>query len=229
MPDYNKAFNTIQKEFDWLPVFVTRATANIVQTLREKFPNGLDNIILEIKSCSSFMFEKYERTGVADPKHKLQNFHYLKCKNMPEGHIVYISKDDARMLEIGVLNPSLVEDNYKKDIEIMTNYLASNERPPLEKSIVFDSDFCSFSANYKIGYSNYLTMLYNLKNQMEFDTIYKPIAERWNRVIGRIEEGKEMTDNNLEAIEEMKKYDFDIEEIKKFIKPKEATNDNQKL
>ncbi len=211
MPDYNKAFNTIQKEFDWLPAFVTRATANIVQTLREKFPNGLDNIILEIKSCSSFMFEKYERTGVSDPKHKLQNFHYLKCKNMPEGHIVYISKDDARMLEIGVLNPSLVENDYKKDIETMTNYLNGGEQPPLEKFIVFDKDFGTFSANYKIGYSQYLTMLYNLKNQMEFDTIYKPIVERWNRVVQRKIDGKEFTDNNKMALDEMKAQGFDLD------------------
>ena len=213
MPDYNKAFNTIQKEFDWLPVFVTRATANIVQTLREKFPNGLDNIILEIKSCSSFMFEKYERTGISDPKHKLQNFHYLKCKNMPEGHLCYISKDDARMLEVGVLNPSLVEDDYKKDIETISNFVVNNIQPPKEKYIIFDKDWGTFSANWKVGYSNYLTMLYKLENQKEFDDLYKPIAERWNRVLQRVIDKKELTANNQEAIKEMKEYGFDIDNL----------------
>lgn len=211
-PDYEKAFSTIQKEFAWLPEFIGRATANIIQTLKEKYPDGLVDIVLEIKSCSSFMFEVYEKKS-ASPQHKLQLFHYLKCKNMPEGHIVYISKDDARMLEIGVLNPSLVEDDYKKDIEQMTYFIKQKEQPPLEKPIVFDKMMESFSANWKVGYSNYLTMLYDLKTQKDFDDKYKPVAERWNRVLGRIEEKKEMTDNNKEALQEIKDWGFDIDKI----------------
>ena len=136
-PDYEKAYSTIQKEFDWLPEFISRATANIIQTLKTEYPNGLTNIILEIKSCSSFMFELYEKNGNANPQHKMQLFHYLKCKNMPEGHIVYISKDDARMIEIGVLNPSLIENNYKNDIENISNYVLNKIEPPKEKFIVF--------------------------------------------------------------------------------------------
>jgi hypothetical protein len=213
-PDYEKAFDTIHREFDWLPEFISRATANIIQSLREEYPDGLANIILEIKSCSAFMFERYEKNGNADLKHKLQNFHYLKAKSMPEGHIVYISKDDARMLEVGVLNPSLLENDYKKDIETISHYVLNNIEPPKEKFIVFDKDWGQFSANYKVGYSSYLTHLYNFENQKAFDDIYKPIVERWNRVLGRICGSKEMTDNNREAIDEMAKEGFDIEEIK---------------
>jgi len=217
-PDYEKAFSTIQKEFDWLPEFISRATANIIHTLKTEYPNGLADIILEIKSCSSFMFELYEKNGNANPQHKMQLFHYLKCKDMPEGHIVYISKDDARMIEIGVLNPSLIENNYKNDIENISNYVLNKIEPPKEKFIVFDEDWGKFSANYKVGYSNYLTMLYGFENQLCFDNQYKPIVERWNRVLGRITEEKEMTDNNKEAMEEMAKEGFDIEKIKKEIK-----------
>ena len=216
-PDYEKALSTIQKEFDWLPEFISRATANIIQTLREKYPDGLANIILEIKSCSSFMFEKYERDNQANPSHKLQLFHYLKCKNMPEGHIVYISKDDARMLEVGVLNPSLVEDDYKKDIETISNFVMNKTEPPKEKYIIFDKDWGSFSANWKVGYSNYLTLLYGLENQKAFDDLYKPIVERWNRVLQRVIDKKDLTDNNKEAIAEMESKGFSFEEIKKSI------------
>ena len=219
-PDYEKAFSTISKEFDWLPEFISRATANIIQSLRVKYPDGLANIILEIKSCSSFMFEKYEREGNANPQHKLQLFHYLKCKNMPEGHIVYISKDDARMLEVGVLNPSLIEDMYKKDIETISNYVQNKIEPPKEKFIIFDKDWGSFSANWKVGYSSYLTLLYNFENQKAFDDIYKPIVERWNRVLQRIIDGKEMTENNQAAISEMAKEGFEIDKIVPFVNKK---------
>jgi len=207
-PDYEKALFTINTEFSWLPEFIGRATKNIIEYLRNNYPEGLEEIILEVKSCSSFMFENYEK-GKSSPNHRLQLFHYLKAKQKQEGHIVYICKDDARMIEIGILNPSVVEEEYKKDIEQMTYFITKDERPPLENFIVYDNDFNKFSANYKVGYSQYLTMLYGLKDQKEFDDKYKPIITRWNRVLGRIEEGEKMTDNNLQAIEEIKKAGFE--------------------
>jgi len=227
-PDYQKSISILQKEFDWLPPFIAKATKAIVERLSKEHPEGLSKIVLEIKSCSSFMYEKYERMGTADIKHKLQNFHYLKAKNEGEGHIVYISKDDARLLEIGITNPSPLEDVYKADIEQMTKYLSAKERPPLEKPILFDEVDGSFTSNYKIAYSPYLTFLYGIKDQKEVDDKYKPMVERWNRVLGRICEGKEMTKNNLEAIEEMKKEGFDIERIKPFLKKEVCDEATQK-
>ena len=219
-PDYDKASNAVQ-EFNWLPEFITTATLNIVNNLKEQYPNGLKNIILEIKSCSSFMYEVYEKKGTASPQHKCQAFHYLKAKNMDEAHIVYVSRDDARILEVGVMNPSLVEDDYFNDIKKITEHIKTSTRPEIEKPLVFDSTLGKFSANWKCGYSQYLTMLYGLENQMAFDNTYKPIAERFNRVLGRIEEGKELTDNNQKALEEMQKWGFDVEKIKETVK-KEA-------
>ena len=86
-----------------LPEFFGRATSKIVEYLSKNYPQGLNEIVLEIKSCSSFMFERYEKTG-PDPHHQLQAFHYLKGKGMREAHIVYICRDDLRLLEFGVLN-----------------------------------------------------------------------------------------------------------------------------
>jgi len=212
-PDYDKASYAL-KEVDWLPPFVSLAALNIVDKLKKQFPNGLKNIILEIKSCSSFMFDNYEKSENASPQHKCQNFHYLKAKDMPEGHIVYISKDDARILEIGVFNPSVVENDYKEDIIAISNYIQNDVHPPLEKSISYDSGFMKFSVNWKVAYSPYLTMLYGFQNQMEFDEKYKPIVERWNRVLVRFQEGKTLTDNNKEAIEEMRENGFEIENLK---------------
>jgi hypothetical protein len=217
-PDISKALDLINKEFTWLPEFISRATANIVQRLVEEHPEGLENIILEIKSCSSFMFEKYEKDGKASPQHKSQLFHYLKAKNMAEGHIVYICKDDARMLEIGVYNPSEAENFYKKDIETMSNFVYNDIEPEKEKPIVYDDDWGKFSANWKVGYSTYLTKLYGLADQKEFDDKFKPTVERWNRVAERIRDNKEMTDKNKEVLEEIVKEGFDIELITKGVK-----------
>lgn len=212
-PDYDKAANTINNEFNWLPEFVTKATLNIVNKLKEQYPNGLTEVTLEIKSCSAFMFELYERNGTGSPQHKCQDFHYLKAENRDEGHIVYISRDDARILEIPVFNPSVVENLYKTDIQTITNYLKNNEQPPNEKFIVYDADLKKFSANWKVAYSQYLTMLYNFRDQAEFDETYKPVAERWNRVLGRVARGEKMTDKNKAALEEMAQEGFDVQQI----------------
>ena len=221
-PDYDKASSIIQHDFNWLPEFVTNATKNIVLGLKEQFPDGLPEIILEIKSCSSFMFERYETLNTASINHQLQEFHYLKASNMHEGHITYICKDDARIIEIPVFNPSPLEDVYKADIERLTMYFLEDNQPPPEQVIVFD-EFNKFSANWKVAYSQYLTYLYGFKDQFEFDSQYKPLAERWNRVLGRIKEGKEMTDNNLKALDEMRECGFDVNEItNKIIKESEV-------
>ncbi len=132
---------------------------------------------------------------------------------MKEGHIVYISKDDARLLEFGVFNPSSVEDDYRTDIETMTKFLKGDITPPKEKPIVFSEDFNKFSANFKVGYSQYLTKLYGLKNQHEFDSKYKPTVEKWNRVIGRIKDEKDMTDKNKDILTDIREQGFDIDRI----------------
>jgi len=217
-PDYEKSIAVISSEFNWLPEFISRATKNIVLNLKEKYPNGLEKIVLEIKSCSSFMFERYEANQTGSRQHKMQLFHYLKSDFMEEGHLVYVCKDDARLLEVGVLNPSAVETDYHADIEKISGYIQGGEQPPLEKFIIFDEEFKQFSANWKVGYSNYLIHLYKLENQKAFDDLYKPVVERWNRVLGRIAEGKEMTENNLGAIKEVEKAGFNFEEIKAQIK-----------
>lgn len=217
-PNYERSIDLIQREFSWLPPFIKDATLNITNTFKNKYPGGLKEIVLEIKTCSSFMFEIYERQNSASPHHCMQLFHYLKAKDMSEGHIVYISKDDCRILELGIFNPSSVEKHYKEDIEKMTYFVRKEEMPPKEKPIVFDKEFKKFSANWKVGYSNYLTMLYSLENQMEFDNKYKPIAERMNRVLGRIKEGKEMTDKNKDVLKEIEQLGFKLEEIKEAVK-----------
>ncbi len=208
-PDWGKAHSRIE-ELE-LPPFLIKASNDIINHFRNNYPDGLNTVILEVKSCSAFMFERYLHSQRAGANHRAQGFHYLKATDKPEAHILYISKDDARMLEIGIANPSYVEDEYKTLIERMTHYINANERPPLEKIIVFDEEFGKFSVNWKVKYSGYLTMLYGFKNQNTVDEIFKGTTAKWNRVITRCVEGKKMTKLNLEVIDDVKREvkDFD--------------------
>lgn len=212
-PDYKKAEAELERlESAGFPPVFLKIAKNIVDNFIQKFPFGMNQIVLEVKSCSSFMYDNYERSGTGSMNHMLQTFHYLKAKEMYEGHVVYISKDDLRMLEIAVFNPSPIEAIYKEDIATMTAYIDADERPPLEKEIVFDEQFCKFSHNWKVGYSNYLSMLYGFENQKEFDDKNRPMVAKWNRVYQRCLDDKTMTAANKEVIAEITKAFPNFEE-----------------
>ena len=124
------------------------------------------------------------------------------------------------MLEFYVGNPSQIEDVYKQDISDMTAYLKMEVEPKKEDIILFDKEDFSFSGNWKVAYSNYLTKLYGYKNQMEYEEWYKPLVARFNRTFRRIVEENKMTDKNLEAIKEMKTYFDDFDDFVKLAKAK---------
>lgn len=209
-PDWEKA----QAEIQWLnlPEFFNRATLAIMRHFQERYPDGLAPIVLEIKSCSTFMYERYEQYGLQTAKsHALQLFHYLKAKNEREGHLVYICKDDLRMLELGVLNPSWVEELYRKDIENLTAFIKNDKRPPLEKEIVWNEDTNKFSTNWRVEYSQYLEMLYRYKEPIDYREKWDKTVAQWNRTLGRCIKGDKMTDLNKQTIEEIKQFGFDFE------------------
>lgn len=169
---------------------------------------------LELKSLSSFMFEGLERSGRALAQHRLQLFHYLKATGFPMGTIVYICRDDCRMMEFNVrLDDQAVELEYKTYIEAISEYYYKDEMPPLEEPIVFNEDLGRFSKNNGVAWSPYLTKLYGIADQAEFDEKYQKTPERWNRVLGRAKTNKAMTKKNLEVIEEIRAAGFDIDAI----------------
>jgi ribosomal protein S16 len=190
-----------------LPEMLSRASLAIVDHLEGIYgTDALKTIILEAKSISSFMMDRYEVTGQANPNHRCQLFHYLKGKNMREGHVVYICRDDCRMLELGVFNPSQVETEYKKDLEEITYYIENQTEPRKESEVLFDESVFSFQKNWKVEYSNYLTKLYGFEEPIHYREKWdKPVAAM-NRVFKRCVTGAKMTDLNLKVIEGAKRH-----------------------
>ena len=204
-PDWAKARAEIDRL--GLPEMLSRASLAIVDNLESTFGNeSLRKIILEAKSISSFMMDRYEATGQANPNHRCQLFHYLKGKDMREGHVVYICRDDCRMLELGVFNPSQVETEYKQDLEQITYYIETQTEPRKEDEVLFDETIFSFQKNWRIEYSGYLTKLYGFKEPMDYREKWdKPVAAM-NRVFKRCVTGAKMTDLNLKVIEQSKRH-----------------------
>ena len=211
IPEIEKAKEELER-MELPPSFYKGFNA-VIQHLKTTYPNGLGIKPLEIKSTSAFMFDALERTGLALKIHRLQACHYLISQKMPQANIVYICRDDMRMMEMPVLL-NAVEPEYRQYIEGISKFYKDDERPPLEKPIIFDEDMKKFSKNNQVAWSGYLTMLYGLKDQAEFDERYQRTAEKWNRVLGRVKLGKKMTPKNEEALKEVAEAGFDIEEIK---------------
>lgn len=204
-PDWEKARSEVSKI--GLPDAINRASLAIIDNLQASYGNEtLKTIILECKSVSSFMMDRYEALQVANPNHRCQIFHYLKGKQLDEGHVVYVCKDDCRMLEIGIFNPSEVEEEYKKDLMEITYYIQHQTEPHKEEEVLFDDTVFSFQKNWKVEYSGYLTRLYGYKDPIDYRERWdKPVASM-NRVFKRCVSGAKMTDLNLKVIENAKKY-----------------------
>jgi hypothetical protein len=210
-PDYEKWKNEMA-QLDLPDVFL-RAGDRIMKYFAENYPDGLTEMPLEIKSVSAFMFEALEKKKSSSKMHRLQTFHYLKSENRPIATIVYICRDDLRMMEFLVENPSETENEYREAIEKISKYHLSNEKPPLENPIEFSEDIGKFAKNFNVAYSGYLTMLYGFKDQAEFDAKYTPIVSRWNRVMARIKAGDNMTDKNKEVIKEIEDAGYNLKEL----------------
>lgn len=178
----------------------------------------LNEIVIECKSVGSFMFPRYEATQKPSKGHSKQIFHYLISQQRNEGHVTYISKDDSLMLEFPVwLSDKNVEADYKASIELLTNYYNNKIEPPKEELIVFQEDTGSFSKNWRVEYSNYLTMFYGFETPRDYSDAVKGDVSLFNRSLKRavmVDMGKttptgkpiQLTKNNLDGLEKLKAF-----------------------
>ena len=182
-PKYDEALSNVDALH--LPPLLGRAGRAVVEYLQARYPEGMEPIVLEIKSQSVFVFDAMERTGKASRNHRLQLFHYLKALGHQSGKIIYICRDDLRLREVEVFNDAETEEEYRKEIAEVSRVFLKNEQVPLESCIIYDEDTEKFSKNWQVAYSAYLTKLYGFKDQMEYDEIYVPMATRFNGALKR--------------------------------------------
>lgn len=169
-----------------LPDMFYRGFEQIIEHLEANYPNGLGDKPLEVKSLSSFMFDLIERSKRSLKAHRLQLLHYMIAGNYPVGHIIYICRDDCRMIEMVVVLNDETRAEYEEAVALRSGYYLRDEMPPLEQPIVWDEDIKKFSKNNMgMAYSMYLTKLYGFKDQMEFDEKYSSLTIRYNSALKR--------------------------------------------
>lgn len=196
-----------------VPPFFFKAMDNFLQKYKGR---KLLDVIAEIKSVSSFMMEKIQKTGAPMYHHAFQNFHYVYGNDMglTEGKLLYICKDDCIMEEFPIHNNEEMLALYKADIKTMTKYYKAGFdpkdptklMPPREPLVLFEEGVWKFSKNWNVEYSDYLQFLYGYLTPEAYRMAWQYKVSSWNRVFKRCVKGDKMTPKNLEAIADAKPY-----------------------
>lgn len=210
-PDLHKAHDFL-KELDLPEKFMKRAT-RIITHIDKEFPGGVPEHIEEIKTCSLQVFERLEQSNKPSLSYSLQLYHYVRTTGM-YGKLVYICKDDSRMKEF-IIRPGDedLEKAYIEKITRVSEFYSKDIIPEKEKPIEWDAEQKKFFLNVKVGWSNYLTLNYDIKDETEFGDIYRGVVDSWNTVIRRIISGQPMTQKNLDYIEKMEANGFLVREL----------------
>lgn len=194
----------------------------LILKLKERFAGrNLQTKIIEIKSAALFTFNKVEATGKPLKGHGLQAYHYARNGKM-ESAIVYICRDDMRMIEIPIF-PYMedLEEQYLGKLKKITDFYNSGELPPIEPLSEYNEETGKFSTNFRVQYSGYLTKLYGFQHPEEYGGpkgLWSKKTKSWNSVLKRIAEGKPMTALNEEYLKEIESFGYDLNFIKENVK-----------
>jgi len=208
-PDYDKARQELDKypmseEIKWF-------FNNVIETMSLEYTGEIAVSVKEIKSLSSFMFDRVKIKGPL-VNHQLQLLHYQMGLNIGRGSVAYICRDDCRLLEFDIEQPDILKSQYYNELEKLHGYISANEMPTKEPLIIFDG---RFNKSPGVEYSPYLTMIYGFNQPEDYRNEVTAKINRFNRVLKRVKDGAKITDKNKIVIEEMEKEGYDVNELSK--------------
>jgi len=170
-----------------LPENLQRIADAVVLKLQNKFPNGIEKLVYEIKSINSMVFwAKTKANSLPYPWHKLQLLTYLKGTGAENGRIIYISKDDLTLAEYVVRHD---DENLNKifndDIETMSAYIREKKEPPKPKEIMWNPNknkYGGYEPNWELKWSPYLTKITGLPKE-EWESKVNLKCKEMNKLI----------------------------------------------
>jgi hypothetical protein len=185
----------------YFPERMLTVADKVIETLMEKFPEGLPQFLYEVKSINSMVFWRKDRMLEKPyPHHTLQLYTYLKGTGMKEGRIIYISKDDLTIAEFSVVPDEELERKWRDDVLEISRYIKTKTKPEPEPYIKFNPDSRKFEANWQVARSNYFELITGEKDQGEWESQMKKLASRANYRIDKLTEKKpEISDEQIIA------------------------------
>lgn len=194
-PNWEKVKQNIDEEllFKLMPN-LGRIARSLVDEFSKKYPNGVKNMVYEIKSINSQVFwAQKDYLHEAYPHHRLQAFAEMKATGLKEGRILYISKDDLTVAEFSLfLNDPKLNELYEKDVREMTKYIREGVEPPKPENVIFDKKaklrfqhnkkkeviMGCYQGNWQVGWSNYITKITGIKGESQ-----NQVSAKWKYFI----------------------------------------------
>lgn len=196
-----------------LPQSLEQATYQLIEKLVYRH-GTLDECIIEFKSCSTFVMDAMEKNQVPLSHHELQAYSYILGTSYDNAKLVYLCKDDCRMMEFDISRDNKeVEKRYIQDLTEMTNYFKTEVEPNPSPKILFDQITGKFKKNIFVEYSPYLNMIYGYETPREYSSEATSTCSRFNRVVSRYKSGAKITQANEEVREEIISLGFDFDGI----------------
>ena len=180
LTDWNEARERV-KEYGFSE-FIQDISFKVIEYLEREFPEGLNDLVCEVKSINSNAFwAKKDFIGTGYPHHKLQLYTYLRGLNLSEGRLLYISKDDLSLREGIIFQPSEgLEEEWQNDVAKMTYYYRNDIIPPKEEDCVFNKERNKFEVNWRMARSPYLTKITG-KSKEDWEKGIKKIINEKNK------------------------------------------------
>lgn len=194
-PNWEEARKRVSEEllFKLMPN-LGRIAEQLVEKFSKQYPNGLKIMSFEAKSLNSQVFwSKKDYLQEAYPHHIMQTFTEMKATGLPEGRIVYLSKDDLTMAEFALfLNSEKLNEMYENDVRAITKHIREGTEPPKPENIVFDPRAKikfqkdkkpytidgAYVSNWQISWSNYITRITGIKGKKQSE-----VSEKWEKSI----------------------------------------------
>lgn len=186
--DYKNANEAIKELYENIgSEWFKKRAEKFLTGLLEQYPEGMRQVIAEIKSVNSSAFWAHgnqdKQTGFfrGYDHHKLQLLTYLMGDDEKEGKLFYCSKDDLTLMETAVfINQADLKKQWLEDVSKMTEYFNSNKEPEREENIVFNKEKRIFETNWRVARSVYLTKITGFATVEEWENSIKEELKKKN-------------------------------------------------
>jgi hypothetical protein len=155
---------------------VEKISYQTVNYLKEKYPNGLEDKIYEVKSINSMAFWRNDEPISTPYEHHVRQLTFYQMYHpVKKGSFLYIDRDTMSISEI----PNVVKEKVVKEIyewlRMMTYYYKNNIEPPMPELIIYDKTRERFTFNWEVERSQYKDKILKGVNQY---VILKEIKEK---------------------------------------------------
>jgi hypothetical protein len=130
---------------------------SLIREWQKEYPGGLPKTAFEVKSTSEWGFNNAKLVGFkqAFPHYFLQAYTYLYGLDLPEVHLLFVSKGSKMMTEeIVILRNEDAEKEWKQEIKMISDNFNSNIAPQPEP-LMAKNGWGKETLNWKLQYSPY--------------------------------------------------------------------------